>query len=163
MVEYNIMIVGDGGVGKTAFAKRFNTGHFVRQYIATQGIDVIKSGLDSDKFNIIDTSGQEKFSDIPLNRLQIHGVIIMFDVTSKITYKNVPFWYEKVTNMFGSIPIVLCGNKVDSQYRKVKARMIDLHWKYGIKYYDVSAKSCYNYEKPFMTILDQLLFSRCRL
>lgn len=163
MVEYNIMIVGDGGVGKTSLAKRLTTGHFVRQYIATQGVKIIKSGLNSDRFNIIDTAGQEKFSDIPLNGRQIHGVIIMFDVTSKISYKNVSSWYNKVTNMFGDIPIVLCGNKALSPNRKVTANMIDLHWKYGIKYYDVSAKAMYNYEMPFMEILDQVMFSRSRL
>ena len=36
----------------------------------------------------------------------------MFDVTSRITYKNVPKWYKDLTRLCENIPIVLVGNKV---------------------------------------------------
>lgn len=36
----------------------------------------------------------------------------MFDVTSRITYKNVPNWHRDLTRVCENIPIVLCGNKV---------------------------------------------------
>jgi GTP-binding nuclear protein Ran len=39
--------------------------------------------------------------------------IIMFDVTSRITYKNVPNWHRDLVRVCENIPIVLCGNKVD--------------------------------------------------
>ena len=39
--------------------------------------------------------------------------IIMFDVTSRITYKNVPNWHRDLERVCENIPIVLCGNKVD--------------------------------------------------
>lgn len=38
----------------------------------------------------------------------------MFDVTSRITYKNVPNWHRDLTRVCEHIPIVLCGNKVRS-------------------------------------------------
>ena len=37
----------------------------------------------------------------------------MFDVTSRITYKNVPNWHRDLERVCENIPIVLCGNKVD--------------------------------------------------
>ena len=55
----------------------------------------------------------------------------MFDVTTRITYKNVPRWYKDLTRICENIPICLVGNKVDnfvfyfkvdSKDRKVKAR-----------------------------------------
>ncbi len=36
----------------------------------------------------------------------------MFDVTSRITYKNVPNWHRDLTRVCENIPIVLTGNKV---------------------------------------------------
>lgn len=44
--------------------------------------------------------------------IQGQCAIIMFDVTSRITYKNVPNWHRDLTRVCEHIPIVLCGNKV---------------------------------------------------
>lgn len=57
------------------------------------------------------------------NSIGAHAAIIMFDVTSRITYKDVPKWYKDLTRITDvNIPIVLLGNKVDCKDRKVKAR-----------------------------------------
>jgi len=56
-----------------------------------------------------------------------------------------------------NIPIVLCGNKVDVKDRKVKPKHILFHRKKpNIQYYDISAKSNYNFEKPFLWIARKL-------
>jgi GTP-binding nuclear protein Ran len=81
----------------------------------------------------------------------------MFDVCSRITYKNVPKWYKDITRVCDNIPIVLVGNKVDVKDRKVKARQILFPRKHGIQYYDVSAKSNYQFEKPFVWLLKKML------
>ncbi len=57
----------------------------------------------------------------------------MFDVTSKITYKNVPNWHRDLTRVCDHIPIVLCGNKVDIKDRKVKPRSINYHRKKNLQ------------------------------
>jgi hypothetical protein len=44
--------------------------------------------------------------------IQGQCAIIMFDVTSRVTYKNVPNWHRDLTRVCENIPIVLCGNKV---------------------------------------------------
>ena len=82
--------------------------------------------------------------------------IVMFDVCSRITYKNVPKWYKDITRVCDNKPIVLVGNKVDFKDRKVKARQILFPRKHGIQYYDVSAKSNYQFEKPFLWLLKKL-------
>jgi len=81
----------------------------------------------------------------------------MFDVCSRITYKNVPKWFKDITRVCDNIPIVLVGNKVDVKDRKVKARQILFPRKHGIQYSDISAKSNYQFEKPFIWLLKKLL------
>jgi len=54
------------------------------------------------------------------------------------------------------IPIVLCGNKVDVKDRKVKAKTITFHRKKNLQYFDISAKSNYNFEKPFLWLARKL-------
>ena len=81
----------------------------------------------------------------------------MFDVTTRITYKNVPRWYKDVKRICETIPMVLLGNKVDQKDRIVKARQITFHRKRKLQYFDISAKSNFQYEKPFIWILRTLV------
>ncbi|XP_076345529.1 uncharacterized protein LOC143244537 isoform X7 [Tachypleus tridentatus] len=59
--------------------------------------------------------------------------IIMFDVTSQVTYKNVPNWHRDLVRVCENIPIVLCENKVDIKDRKVKAKSIVFHRKKNLQ------------------------------
>ena len=80
----------------------------------------------------------------------------MFDVCSRITYQDVPKWYKDLVRVCENIPIVLVGNKVDVKDRKVKAKQITFHRKKNLQYYDISAKSNYQFEKPFIWLLRRL-------
>jgi len=80
----------------------------------------------------------------------------MFDITSNITYKNVPNWHKDLIRVCQNIPVVLCGNKVDIKDRKVKAKSIVFHRKNNMQYYDISARSNYNFEKPFLWLTQKL-------
>jgi GTP-binding nuclear protein Ran len=130
------------------------------------------------QFDVWDTAGQEKFGGLR-DGYYINGQcgIIMFDVTSRITYKNVPNWHRKLLTLSRTIfmrpsnhtctgdlvrvceniPIVLTGNKVDVKERKVKAKTITFHRKKNLQYYDISAKSNYNFEKPFLWLARKLV------
>ncbi|MCJ1292505.1 GTP-binding nuclear protein gsp1/Ran [Xylographa carneopallida] len=158
---FKLVLVGDGGTGKTTFVKRHLTGEFEKKYIATLGVEVHPLGFATNLGNIIfdvwDTAGQEKFGGLR-DGYYINGQcgIIMFDVTSRITYKNVPNWHRDLVRVCENIPIVLCGNKVDVKERKVKAKSITFHRKKNLQYYDISAKSNYNFEKPFLWLARKL-------
>ncbi|KAG6532630.1 hypothetical protein ZIOFF_006480 [Zingiber officinale] len=82
----------------------------------------------------------------------IHGhcAIIMFDVSARLTEKNVPTWHRDLCRVCENIPIVLCSNKVDVKSRQVNAKQVTFHRKKNLQYYEISAKSNYNFEKPFL-------------
>lgn len=82
----------------------------------------------------------------------------MFDVASRLTYKEVPNFYKEIIRICDpNIPIVLCGNKVDVMERKVKPKNITLHRKKHLPYYEISNKENYNLEKPFLWLLKKLV------
>jgi len=159
--KFKLVLVGDGGTGKTTFVKRHLTGEFEKKYIATLGVEVhpltFYTNYGKLIFNCWDTAGQEKFGGLR-DGYYIQGqcAIIMFDVTSRVTYKNVPNWHRDLIRVCENIPIVLCGNKVDVKERKVKAKTITFHRKKNLQYYDISAKSNYNFEKPFLWLARKL-------
>ncbi|CAD6580041.1 MAG: GTP-binding nuclear protein gsp1/Ran [Cyphobasidiales sp. Tagirdzhanova-0007] len=158
---FKLVLVGDGGTGKTTFVKRHLTGEFEKKYIATLGVEVhplrFQTNFGEICFNVWDTAGQEKFGGLR-DGYYIQGQcgIIMFDVTSKITYKNVPNWHRDLERVCENIPIVLCGNKVDVKERKVKTGAVTFHRKKNLQYFEISAKSNYNFEKPFLWLARKL-------
>merc|ERR1712086_434854 len=148
--QFKCLLVGDGGVGKTTFVKRHLTGEFEKKYVATIGVEVHAMPFDTNRgrliFNVWDTAGQEKFGGLR-DGYYIQGqcAIIMFDVTSRISYKNVGVWFRDLVRVCENIPIVLVGNKVE-------VKQINFHRKKNPNYYDISAKSNFNYEKPFLSL-----------
>ncbi|KAF8831182.1 hypothetical protein HHX47_DHR1000211 [Lentinula edodes] len=179
---FKLVLVGDGGTGKTTFVKvsviaafvardrmliratpqRHLTGEFEKKYIATLGVEVHPLSFTTNYgticFNVWDTAGQEKFGGLR-DGYYIQGQcgIIMFDVTSRITYKNVPNWHRDLERVCENIPIVLCGNKVDVKERKVKTGAVTFHRKKNLQYFEISAKSNYNFEKPFLWLARKLV------
>ncbi|KNH05149.1 GTP-binding nuclear protein rtb2 [Perkinsela sp. CCAP 1560/4] len=161
VANFKVVLCGDGSTGKTTFVKRHKTGEYEKRYIATIGVDVHPLTFHTNRgqicFNVWDTAGQEKFGGLRDGYyIGADCAIIMFDVTSRTTYKNVANWYRDITRVCDNIPMVLLGNKVDSIDRQVKAKQITFHRKKNIQYYDVSAKSNYNYEKPFLWLAKKL-------
>ncbi|MGH0175877.1 UNVERIFIED_CONTAM: hypothetical protein FKN15_071110 [Acipenser sinensis] len=110
----------------------------VLSFTATLGVEVhplvFHTNRGAIKFNVWDTAGQEKFGGLRDGYyIQAQCAVIMFDVTSRVTYKNVPNWHRDLVRVCENIPIVLCGNKVDIKDRKVKAKSIVFHRKKNLQ------------------------------
>ncbi len=159
--SFKTILVGDGGVGKTTFVMRHLTGEFEKKYVPTLGVNVhpltFNTNFGTVCFNVWDTAGQEHLGGLRDGYyIQGQAAIIMFDVTSRTTYKNVPNWHRDLVRVCENLPVVLVGNKVDVKNRQVKARAITFHRKKNLQYYDISAKSNYNFEKPFLYLARKL-------
>jgi len=161
-VLLKVIILGDSGVGKTSLMNQYVNKKFSKQYKATIGADFLTKEIEVNDavvtLQIWDTAGQEKFGGLR-DGYYIQGqcAVIMFDVTSRITYKNVPNWHRDIVRVCENIPIVLVGNKVDVKDRQVKAKNIQFHRKRNLQYYDLSARSNYNFEKPFLWLARKLI------
>jgi small GTP-binding protein len=75
--EFKLILVGDGGVGKTTFVKRHLTGEFEKKYVATLGVEVHPLQFHTNrgpiKFNVWDTAGQEV-------RIQVFSCVSLISV-----------------------------------------------------------------------------------
>ena len=111
-----ILVVGDGGVGKTCLINTcFKYDDFEKKYKPTFGIDVHKKN----NYIICDFPGQELSSQNCRDLGNINLCIIMYDVTNKLSYKNVNQWKKKVLDECGSDKFIIIGNKIDHKDRKI--------------------------------------------
>ena len=120
---FKSIVVGDGGVGKTALTLRFSKGFFTEDYKMTIGVDFhVKTinidsneGLIRAKLQIWDTGGQERFSSIrPMYYRGSLGALLIFDLTNSSSFEHLPQWIEEVrANVKNEPPLLLVGNKSD--------------------------------------------------
>lgn len=148
---FKMILVGDSGVGKTSFLKRYTDETFETDYITTIGVDFkIKTALvDGDvvKLQLWDTAGQERFSSITKNYYRgAHGIIVMFDLTNKSSFESIKDWLRKIQeNASPDCEVMLLGSKVDLQSNiEVDEQAIDRFLEerkiQKSKFYKVSAK-----------------------
>ncbi len=117
---FKVVICGDFAVGKTTIVKTFldEDQAFVEGYKPTIGVDIGRKSfiLDSQTitFQIWDLSGQQSFKMIrPQFYNRSHGVILVFDMTRKESFTNLPLWLDEILGQTDKIPFVLVGNKLD--------------------------------------------------
>lgn len=159
--NYKIIVVGDAGCGKTTYINRLSSGEFNRKYIPTQGVNVTILSINTNygliTFKVWDCAGQEKFKGLGDGYyVNAAGVIFMFDLTNTLTFKNLPQWILNVGRVNPNIPVVVCGNKCDIKDRKVHPNTIREMLPPQSKYYDISARSCHNFEKAFLSLAKQI-------
>ncbi|XP_042862627.1 GTP-binding nuclear protein GSP1/CNR1-like [Penaeus japonicus] len=159
--RYKIVLVGDGGTGKSSYVARLNCEGFLKEYVATLGVEkseiLVDTSHGESTIVLWDTAGQEKLG--PLRDGYYSGAdaaIIFFDVTSRVTYKNVPNWHKDINRVQPDIPVVLCANKIDVKERKVKSKSITYPTKHKIGFYEISVKERTFLKKPLEYLLQQL-------
>jgi small GTP-binding protein len=164
---FKVIAVGDGAVGKTSITLRFSTGSFRDSYIMTIGVDFAvktievptKDGTKKVKLQIWDTGGQERFSYVrPLYYKGAMGGIVVYDVTQRESFENVPKWFSEVKTNRGNIALLLVGNKVDLPDRKISAEEgMSAAKKLGIKYFEASAKTGESIDRIFAELSKEMV------
>lgn len=122
-IKRNIILLGDGAVGKTSLIRRFVLDQFTDNYISTIGTKVTKKELEVDSngskvlviLMIWDVIGQKDYGlTQSLSMRNIAGAILVSDLTRKETLDSLQeYWIPKIKASRGNIPMVLLGNKAD--------------------------------------------------
>ncbi|KAJ8003588.1 hypothetical protein DPEC_G00149900 [Dallia pectoralis] len=155
---YKLVVVGDGGVGKSALTIQFFQKIFVPDYDPTIEDSYLKhTEIDGQWaiLDVLDTAGQEEFSAMREQYMRTgDGFLIVFSVTDKASFEHVDRFHQLILRVKDreSFPMVLVANKVDLLHlRKIGSDQgRDMAGKHDIAYIETSAKDpAMNVDKAF--------------
>ena len=187
-IRAKIVLIGDGGVGKTALRRAWLGEGFKTEYLMTIGADFASQEITTYhsatkttydiKFQVWDLAGQPRFKAVrDLYYRGAIGALVFYDVTNQESYMNLVEWIQSYWNLnaIGKSPLLIVGSKCDlrdnpafpnqvsSHYGKEYAAEITklLKHKYGfsVHYIETSAKEDINIDKVFKLLANEIISS----
>ena len=135
---------------------------FAEEYLATNGISYLTKNIiaecgDTVKIDIVDSAGDERFSSlIPIFLKDSPGVILMFDLTSKISIQRLNYFLQLCADQNVN-SLIIAGNKLDLVEKNPSSREVfiediaafqeDANFNDEISYLEISGKD--NPKLPF--------------
>ena len=162
MLKY--IIIGDSGVGKSNILLQYLQGKFNEEFQTTIGVEFGAKNLNlKDKIyriQIWDTAGQEMFRSITRSYYKNSVcACVVYDITNRNSFDNIRSWIEDCKKHSPkTVFLVLIGNKNDLESaRKVSYdEGEDFAKKYGMLFYETSAKTGKNINEVFMNSCSEI-------
>ncbi|CAH3191143.1 unnamed protein product [Porites evermanni] len=162
--EYKVVVLGSGGVGKSALTVKFVTGQFVEKYDPTIE-DFYRKEIDVDNspsiLEILDTAGTEQFAsmrDLYIKNGQ--GFLLIYSLLNRQTFNDLKAIKDQILRVknMDTVPMILVGNKSDMfDEREVsanEAKLLAEEW--GCPHFETSAKTSSNVDEMFSEIVRQM-------
>ncbi|XP_071108538.1 ras-related protein M-Ras-like [Haliotis cracherodii] len=154
LATFKLVVVGDGGVGKSALTIQFFQKMFVQDYDPTIEDSYIQhTDIDGQRciLDVLDTAGQEEFSAMREQYMRKRdGFLRIYSVTVKQSFENIRNFHTQILLVKdrNNYPMILVGNKVDLVHqRKVSkdlgrdlASELCITYRIKIRYIETSAK-----------------------
>ena len=161
---FKYIIIGDAAVGKSNLLLRYAHGQFKPEYQLTIGVEFgaknVSIGELSYRIQIWDTAGQENFRSITRAYYKNSAcALVVYDISKRETFNNVSDWIEDCRNQSPkTIYMILVGNKSDLEDKRevTKEEGKELADKYGLEFYETSAKTGENVEELFYNSAEEI-------
>jgi len=167
-MQFKIIVIGDGAVGKTSIVNRFCKDHFASSYKQTIGLDffmkrITLPGEVDVTMQVWDIGGQTIGGKMIGNYVfGSHAVLLAYDITNAESFHNLVDWLDVVKKIFKDSPtkpyLGLLANKTDLSH--MRAVNPEKHSKFAadndmFSYY-VSAKNGDNVNSTFYRVAADL-------
>ena len=165
---FKIVVVGDGGVGKSTMIQRLITGHFVPMKI-TIGTDLLTwsttRGDTGIKLQIWDFAGEKRFRFfLPNYSRGAQGCLLCYDISRYTSFQNLQEWYDIVKENTNDTIFFMVGGKADlSDSRRTvqKDDAEEFKQEHNISFLiETSSKTGENNVNVFETLVEAMLKKR---
>ena len=162
--EYKIVVLGSGGVGKSALTVQFVQGVFVEKYDPTIE-DSYRKNIEVDGIQclleILDTAGTEQFTAMrDLYMKDGQGFVLVYSIVAKSTFTDLNDIRDQIVRVKDTddFPCILVGNKCDLEdKREVSTQEAQSFAKQeNIAFFEASAKTRHNVEDAFFSLVRKI-------
>ncbi|XP_064627141.1 ras-related protein R-Ras2-like [Lineus longissimus] len=155
--NYKLVVVGGGGVGKSALTIQFIQSYFVVDYDPTIEDSYTKQCVIDEvvaKLDILDTAGQEEFSAMREQYMRSgEGFLLVYSVTDRSSFDEVYKFHRQILRVKDrdEFPMVLVANKVDLEHQRIVSSEEgpELGRQLNVRYIEASAKLKLNVDQAF--------------
>eukprot|EP01117_Protostelium_nocturnum_P015067 TRINITY_DN57_c0_g1_i2.p1 TRINITY_DN57_c0_g1~~TRINITY_DN57_c0_g1_i2.p1 ORF type:complete len:189 (+),score=74.97 TRINITY_DN57_c0_g1_i2:154-720(+) len=164
MTEYKLVIVGGGGVGKSALTIQLIQNYFIDEYDPTIE-DSYRKQVTIDQetclLDILDTAGQEEYSAMRDQYMRTgQGFIMVYSITSRASFDEIASFREQILRVKDAdkVPMILVGNKCDLESERMVTRADgeDQSRQFGCPFFEASAKARVNVEEAFYELVREI-------
>lgn len=164
--EYNIVVLGAGGVGKSCLTAQFVQNIWIESYdptIEDSYRKVIEVDGRSCVLEILDTAGTEQFTAMREIYMKTgQGFLLVYSITSLNTLNELTDLRDQILRIKETdhVPIVIVGNKSDLEEDRAvsRNRAIHLSQSWGrVPFYETSARKRQNVDEVFMDLCRQIM------
>jgi len=161
---YRVVLIGEGGVGKSCLTIQFISEKFVEEYDPTLEDSYRKQvTVDEEEYilDIFDTAGQEDFSAVRDQYMRSgDGFLCVYSITIEPSFDKVSDFYDHVRRVkdLDVVPFVVIGNKADLEKSRQVPKQVgeELANSIGAKFLETSAKTGQNVHECFHTIVREI-------
>ncbi|XP_015514622.1 ras-like protein 2 [Neodiprion pinetum] len=154
---YKLVVVGGGGVGKSAITIQFIQSYFVTDYDPTIEDSYTKQCVIDDtpaKLDILDTAGQEEFSAMREQYMRSgEGFLLVFSVADHSSFDEMFKFHRQILRVKDrdEFPMLMVGNKADLDHQRTVSmeEAQNLARQLKIPYIECSAKLRMNVDQAF--------------
>lgn len=165
MSEYKLVVVGGGGVGKSALTIQLVQHNFVDEYDPTIEDSYRKQAtIDEDVayLDILDTAGQDEYSAMREQYMVGgEGFLLVYAINSRNSFEDLKSFHEQILRVkdVEKFPMVIAGNKADLGERQRKVTKDEgaeraSDWK--VPFFETSAKTRLNVEESFYELVREI-------